>query len=180
MKRKTGLRAMLAMCSFAVMATFCVMLLNSCGGSNTSKTEENSAEKVDETAFNATQPVESGLYDADYYDIVGKNSRKGRFDGRIYFALSPEMSAFNVFENGNRTKIDYTDILQKPFEKGDSGIYCSIDRKDNPVTLVADSTYVLTFIHNADTVSIGFNPKPRHTATAVEVLEKINERKEKK
>lgn len=176
---KSTLRSLLGTVACVGFLSAGMVALNSCGG-NTAKTDSEATEAVDEKAFEESQPLQSGLYDADYYDIVGKNARKGRFDGRIYFALSPEMSVFNVFENGNRTKIDYTVFLQKPFEKGDSGVYCAVDRKDNPVCLTPDSTYVLKFIHNADTVSIGFNPKPRHVSTAVEVMEKIKERKDKK
>ena len=160
------------------MMAFGMMALNSCGSN--AKTEETAKEEVDDEAFYKTQPVESGLYDADYYDIVGKNSRKGKFDGRIYFSLSPKTSAINVFENGNRTKIDYLVVLQKPFEKNDSGVYCTVDMKDNPVCVVPDSTYCLKFIHSNDTVSIAFSPTPRHTGSAIQILEKINERRGKK
>lgn len=156
-----------------------IMTFNSCG-SKTSGSDKETA-SVSQEEFNASQPVQSGLYDADYYDIVGKNPRRGKFDGRIYFALqpSPDLSAINVFENGNRTKIDYTIVLQKPFEKNDSGVYVTVDKKDNPVCVVADSVYSLKFIHFNDTVQINFNPKARHTGTAVEILEKINERTRK-
>lgn len=153
--------------------------LTSCGGnsSDSSKTES----KVDDDAFYATQPVHSGLYDADYYDITGTNPRKGRFDGRIYFTLSPEMSALYVFENGNRTKIDHVVALQKPFEKNDSGLYVTTDLKNNPVTVNTDSTmYVVDFQNGTDNYKITFNPKPRHTGTAYEILEKINAQKKKK
>lgn len=149
-----------------------------CGNSTNSSSEEK--EEVDDAAFYQTQPVESGLYDASYYNIEGKNARKGKFDGRIYFSLSPKTSAINVFENGNRTKIDYLLVLQKPFEKNDSGIYVTTDAKNNPVCVVPDSVYTLKFIHSNDTVAIDFSNKPRHTGTALQILEKINERREKK
>lgn len=178
MNKKLGLRAPLAFMAFAFLIAFSMTALNSCGG-NAGKSETAQEEKVDDATFNATQPLVSGLYDADYYDITGKNAKRGKFDGRIYFALSPELSAFNVFENGNRTKIDYTIVLDKPFEKNDSGIYCSVDKKNNPVCLTPDSTYTIKFIHFNDTVLIGFNPKPRHTGTAVEIMEKMSERKKK-
>ena len=156
-----------------------VLAMNSCGGGS-AKTEEE-ASKVDDEAFYATQPVHSGLYDADYYDFTGTNPRKGRFDGRIYFTLSPETSAFYVFENGNRTKIDYLVALQKPFEKGDSGIYYSVDTKDRPVTISTDSTmYVLDFHRSGEDMKIIFNPKARHQGSAIEILEKINSTKNKK
>ena len=150
----------------------------SCGGSGTTKNEESA--KVDDDAFYSTQPVHSGLYDADYYDITGTNPRKGHFDGRIYLSLSPEMSAFYVYENGNRTKIDYTVNLKKPFERNDSGVYCTTDSKDRPVTINTDSTtYFLDFQRGTENIKIGFNPKPRHTGTALEILEKMAAQKKK-
>ena len=156
-----------------------LLMMSSCG-SNGSKTEENEA-KVDDEAFYATQPVHSGLYDADYFDITGSNPRKGHFDGRIYFSLSPEMSAAYVFENGNRTKINQLVILEKPFEKGDSGIYQSVNKKNLPVIIDTDSTsYVLSFQTTHDQYKIYFNPKARHEGSAVEILEKINSQKNKK
>lgn len=159
--------------------TVCLFAMSSCG-SNSAKSE-GEASKIDDEAFYSTQPVHSGLYDADYYDITGPNARKGRFDGRIYFSLSPETSAFYVFENGNRTKIDYIVALQKPFEKGDSGIYYTTDTKDHPVTLNTDSTaYVLDFTRGAEDMKITFNPKPRHTGSAIDILEKMNAQKNKK
>lgn len=156
-----------------------IFALSSCGGSSSSKTQESAA--VDDDAFYATQPVHSGLYDADYYDIVGPNARKGRFDGRIYFSLSPKTSGINVFENGNRTKIDYIVGLDKPFEKDANGVYSTTDMKGKPVTVNTDSTtYFLNFIHFNDTVTIGFSPKARHLGSAIDILEKMNERKSKK
>lgn len=157
---------------------FCSLLFFSCGSN---KTDKESATHVDDDTFYATQPVKSGLYDADYYDITGPNSRKGHFDGRIYFSLSPETSAFYVFENGNRTKIDMLVGLQKPFERNDSGLFVTRDTKDRPVSINTDSTvYMLNFQRSGEDVTIGFSPKPRHTGSALEILEKINEVKNKK
>ena len=167
--------------SFLVIAmalTTCISM-NSCGGNNTGgKTEEEA--KIDNAAFYESQPVESGLYDADYYDITGPNSRKGHFDGRIYFSLSPETSAFYVFENGNRTKISELGIMPRPFEKGDSGIYSTVDSNNLPVIINTDSaSYILCFQNRGSDYKITFNPKPRHTGTAVEILEKINTQRKK-
>lgn len=163
----------------AMLAAMGALAMNSCGG-NISKNEEKSA-KVDDEAFYKTQPVHSGLYDADYYDITGVNPRKGHFDGRIYFSLSPEMSAIYVFENGNRTKINQTVILNRPFELSDSGVYNSVDHKDLPVTVAPDSVgLVLSFQTSKDQYKISFSPKPRHEGSAVEILEKINAQKNKK
>ena len=162
---------------YLLFASFFCML-SSCGGSST-KTEEAAA--TDDDAFYATQPVHSGLYDAEYYDITGQNARRGKFDGRIYFSLSPKTSAINVFENGNRTKIDYLVGLEKPFAKEGNGLYQTVDMKGNPVCVNTDSaTYVLSFIHLNDTVNIGFSPKARHTGSAIDILEKMTERKSKK
>lgn len=164
--------------SLSLLMMFCMIAFNSCGG-NSTKSEDNAAE-VDDEAFYATQPVHSGLYNADYYDITGNNPRKGKFDGRVYIALNPKVSALYVFENGNRTKIDYLVGLQKPFQKGENGIFSAMDNKDQPVTLNTDSsTYVLTFQHFNDTVQIGFSPKARHTASALDILEKMNAQRNK-
>ena len=127
----------------SIFSLFAALLLFvSCGGSK----EKAAATPVDDDAFYATQPLHSGLYDATSYDIEGTNARKGKFDGRVFFSLSPELSAIYVYENGNRTKIDYKVVLEKPFEKGDSGIYRSVDVMGLPVILAPDSTdYVLKF-----------------------------------
>lgn len=176
MKKKSENRIVFLMTGFSVLLTTCMLFYTtSCSGNKAAKEET----KTDDEAFYATQPLQSGLYDADYYDIVGKNPRKGKFDGRIYFSLSPETSGINVFENGNRTKIDYLVVLPKPFEKNDSGIYVADDSKGKSVCIVPDSVYTLKFIHFNDTVCIGFNPKPRHTGSAIQILEKINERRNK-
>ena len=160
---------------FALLATI-LMCLPACTGSKETREEA----KIDTESFYETQPVHSGLYDADYYDITGTNPRRGHFDGRIYFSLSPETSAFYVFENGNRTKIDILVPLQKPFEKTDSGTYCTTDTKDRLVTITPDSTMlVLAFQRSGDDYKITFNPKPRHTGSAVEILEKMNAQKNK-
>ncbi|MCH5235376.1 MAG: hypothetical protein J1E16_08765 [Muribaculaceae bacterium] len=178
MLKKSESKLRLFIGSFALLMMFCMISLNSCGG-NSTKSEESAAE-VDNEEFYATQPVHSGLYDADYYNITGNNPRKGRFDGRVYISLSPKMSGLYVFENGNRTKIDYIVGLQKPFVKGEDGVYTTVDNKDKPVTINTDSTtYFLTFQHFNDTVQIGFSPKPRHTGTAIEILEKMNAQKNK-
>lgn len=162
--------------SFVMLMGISMMSLSSCG--NSAKTEE--AKETDDEAFYKTQPVHSGLYDADYYDITGPNARKGRFDGRIYFSLSPDQSIFYVYENGNRTKIDYVVGLQKPFEKGDSGIYYSTDMKDRPVSVSTDSTmYTLQFQQSGDDIKVVFNPKARHTGNALEILERMNAQKKK-
>ena len=178
MKKYSQLRRSAAAASFLLLFSLCLTTFSSCSGNSSGKEQEET--KVDDTEFYSTQPVHSGLYNADYYDITGSNARKGRFDGRIYFSLSPETSAFQVFENGNRTKIDYTIILQKPFEKGDSGVYYSVDNKNRPVTVNTDSTtYFLNFQRSNEDVTIGFSPKARHEGSAVEILEKMTERNKK-
>ena len=162
---------------FPIFLLLGLFVFNSCNGSANKKQE---AAPTDDDAFYATQPIHSGLYDADYYDITGTNARKGRFDGRIYFSLSPAQSAFYVFENGNRTKIDYIVNLEKPFEKGDSGIYYSVDTKARPVTISTDSSmYVLDFQRSGEELKITFNPKPRHTGSALDILEKMAAQKNK-
>ena len=164
--------------ALSLLAVAIVFSLSSCSGSASKSAE---AAETDDDAFYATQPVHSGLYDADYYNITGSNPRKGHFDGRIYFSLSPETSAFYVFENGNRTKINVLGVMPKPFEKGDSGIYSTVDKNNLPVTINTDSTaYILSFKEKDGTdYNITFTPKPRHTGTAVEILEKINAQRKK-
>ncbi|MCH5229392.1 MAG: hypothetical protein J1F12_05290 [Muribaculaceae bacterium] len=163
---------------FLAVSSF-IFMLASCGAGGKTETKDET-KAIDDDAFYATQPVHSGLYNADYYDITGTSERKGKFDGRIYFSLSPETSAFYVFENGNRTKIDYQVNLQKPFEKNDSGVYVSIDAKNQPVCINTDSTtYFLDFQRGQENIKIGFDPKPRHEGTALEILEKMAAQKKK-
>ncbi len=148
-------------------------VMASCGG-NASKEKEAEAEANDE-AFYAEQPVESGMYDATYFDIKGKDSRKGQFDGRVIYALSPEQSAVFVYENGNRTKIKHILMLDKGFQKEDS-IYVATDKTGIPVTVGNDSTNMyLNYVANSDTVTITFNPKARNTYTPIEALAKIKD-----
>ena len=156
-----------------------LLMFVSCGGSK----EKAAAAPVDDDAFYATQPVHSGLYDATSYDIQGANARKGKFDGRIFISLSADTtsaSAIYVYENGNRTKIDYKVVLKRPFEKGDSGIYRTVDVKGLPVVIAPDSTdLVLKFEKNNANVAIGFNKNPRNTWSALETLERMNEQIQK-
>ncbi len=145
----------------------------SCGG-NGNKEKEAEAEAANE-AFYAEQPVESGMYDATYFDIKGKDSRKGQFDGRVIYALSPDQSAVFVYENGNRTKIKHILMLDKGFQKEDS-IYVAMDKTGIPVTVAKDSTnMLLNYVANSDTVTITFNPKARNTYTPIEALAKIKD-----
>ncbi|MDE6017415.1 MAG: hypothetical protein K2G85_01220 [Muribaculaceae bacterium] len=149
------------------------IIMASCGG-NANKEKEAEAQAADE-AFYAEQPVESGIYDAVYFDIKGKDSRKGQFDGRVIYALSPEQSAVFVYENGNRTKIKNLLMLDKGFQKADS-IYTATDAKGNPVTVGNDSTDMyVNYIANSDTIKITFNRKARNTYTPIEALAKIKE-----
>ncbi len=153
-------------------------LMTSCGGS---KTEGNdSVQVVDETAFVEAQPIKSGEYYALRYDIEGENARKGAFDGRLMATLSPELTVLYVYENGNRTKIDHKVILEKPFEKGDSGLYRSVDSKGLPVVLATDSTvYVLTFEKGKEKYNISFDSKPKSEASAFDMQQRINEQIQK-
>lgn len=159
-----------------ILSLSALVAFYSCGND---KKEQNTEESIDSSEFYATQPFESGLYDASYYDISGENARKGHFDGRIYFALSPDMNAFYVFENGNRTKIDYTVVMKHPFERTDSGTFTTQDAKGNLVMISPDSIYSLKFKRGGEDIAIDFSPKARHTASALEIMEKINEIKQK-
>lgn len=148
-----------------------VLVMASCGGNSGKKAEA----AVDDDAFYATQPVKSGLYNAVDYDIAGgKNPRKGHFDGRVMFALSPAQSGIYVYENGNRTKIDYRIMLNAPFEKRDS-VYVATSSDNTPVTISTDSTvYKLSFKKGSEDVTIGFDSKPTSVASAHEMWERIS------
>ena len=170
MKQKSILRKFFSGISMMIMLALMSLSYNSCGNAKTAQ----QAAPVDDDAFYATQPVHSGLYDADYYDITGTGAKKGHFDGRIYFSLSPETNAFYVFENGNRTKIDYMVNLQHPFEKNDTGVFVSVDQKDRLVTIAPDSTnLILDFQRSGEDIKITFSPKPRHEGSALDILEKM-------
>lgn len=150
----------------------------SCGG-NANKEKEAEAEAAAEE-FAAAQPVESGIYDAVYFNIKGEDPRKGNFDGRVIYALSPENNAVLVYENGNRTKIKNLLVLEGGFEKGDS-TYTATDKQGNPVVVANDSAnMVITYIAKNDTVAITFTPQARNTYTAIEALAKIQEEAAKK
>lgn len=146
--------------------------LASCGG-NANKEKEAEAEAT--AAFQAEQPVESGIYNATYFKIQGKDSRKGSYDGRVIYSLSPEQSAVFVYENGNRTKIKHLLMLEKGFQKEDS-VYVATDKAGMPVTVGNDSTDMyVSYIASGDTVTITFNPKARNTYDPIEALAKIKE-----
>ncbi|MDE6510708.1 MAG: hypothetical protein K2L00_01245 [Muribaculaceae bacterium] len=152
-------------------------VIASCGG-NSTKEKEAEAQAANE-AFLAEQPVESGVYDATYFDIKGKDPRKGQFDGRVIYSLSPEQSAIFVYENGNRTKIKHILMLDKPFEKKDS-VYVAMDKTGISVTVGSDSTSMyIDYIAKGDTVTVTFDPKPRNVYTPLEALEKIKEQSSK-
>ena len=152
--------------------------ISSCGGSKTESSD--SVVTVAETAFVESQPIVNGEYYAVRYDIEGEKARKGQFDGRLMATLSPELTVLYVYENGNRTKIDHKVILQKPFEKGDSGVYRSVDNKGLPVTVNTDSTiYVLTFENGKEKYNISFDSKPKSEASAFDMQQRINEQVQK-
>lgn len=162
------------------------LLLAACSGNATQKAEDSAAgveaKAIENDIFYSTQPVHSGTYIANSYDITGEKARKGHYDGRIIFTLSPETtSAFYVYENGNRAKISYKVILKQPFERGDSGIYRTVDVNDLPVTINTDSTeYYLSFQKNDSQVTIGFDSKPKTSTNAFEALEDMNKELQKK
>lgn len=157
--------------SMIASAVFAMVLMGCSGGNGGAKTEN---EAVNAEEFAATQPIESGQYRAVSYDVVGPNERKGPFDGRVMVSLAPEQSALYVYENGNRAKIEAKIILQKPFEKGDSGIYRSVDVNNLPVTITPDSTeFILSYEKGKNLYNIGVEKTPMSTASAVEMIEKI-------
>lgn len=157
---------------YSIFAT-AVMTLLFVACSGTAK-EQKEAAPVDDAAFYSTQPLKSGQYRAVRYDIEGEKGRKGMFDGRILVSLSPDQSGMYVFENGNRAKIDYKIVLKKPFEKGDSGVYRTVDVNDRPITIQTDSLYVLSFEKNKHKIDITFEPSPMNTGSALEIMERIS------
>ena len=160
---------------YTSLALISASVLLSCGNT----TKERDSDTIS-AAQMQIQPVESGQYDATYYNITGENERKGSFDGRIMIALSEDNSAVYVYENGNRAKINYTVVLAHPFEKNDSGLYVTEDNKGLEVTLNTDSTYnVLTFNRKDAKVSISFDKTATSTADALTMLERINSQMKK-
>lgn len=134
-----------------------------------------SGSKVEEETFAENQPLQSGTYDATYFDITGPNARKGHFDGRLMVSLSPEVSALYVYENGNHAKIEYLVMLDHPFEKGDSGIYKSLDKEGKQVIIREDSINTLTFDRKDSQVCIQFDKTPKSVQPAFDVLQRIND-----
>ncbi|MBD5305599.1 MAG: hypothetical protein HDS12_04840 [Bacteroides sp.] len=148
-------------------ATFC---FTSCGSK-----KETGGEAQEVSTFYADQPVESGIYVADRYDITGENARKGHFDGRVYFSLAPEQSVIYVCENGNRTKINYPLTLSQPFAPADSGRYVAKDSRGQDIVVAPDSAnYVLTFEKGEAKIAITFDKTPKSTAAPLDILEQIN------
>lgn len=141
-----------------------------------SKTEKSADEiKNEENAFEKSQPLQSGTYTASYFDITGENARKGNFDGRILVSLSEDLSVIYVYENGNRTKIDYLINLEKPFEKTDSVTYTSQDKEGKPVVLTKEEESILSFEKKDSQIKITFDPNPNSTQPPMDILQKINE-----
>jgi hypothetical protein len=162
---------------YSALVAFTIVAMASCSGSKQEKGDDSSASV---TAI-ADQPLESGQYNASYYDIMGENSRKGSFDGRVMVAISEDQSALYVYENGNRAKIDYTIVLERPFEKNDSGLYVTKDNKGLAVTINTDSTYnVLSFYKKDSQVKINFDKEASSTADAMTMMQRISEQKNKK
>ncbi|MDE7181346.1 MAG: hypothetical protein K2N88_09145 [Muribaculaceae bacterium] len=156
--------------SFAAIATG-LLLLASCSGK-----KETGGEAQEVSTFYADQPVESGIYVADYFNITGAKERKGHFDGRVYFSLAPEQSAIYVCENGNRTKINYTLTLSEPFAPADSGRFAAKDAKGLPVMISpVDSTenYRLSFEKGESKINIDFDKTPKTTGAPIDILEQI-------
>lgn len=148
-----------------------VLAMSACGGNSRKAAEETPS---DEASFFESQPLASGIYDATYFDIKGKDSRKGAFDGRVIVSVSPDQNAVFVYENGNRTKIKHLMMLDAPFEMSE-GVYSSTS-KGLPVTLSPDSVDCrIKYVANGDTVTITFGQKARNTYQPLEALRKIQE-----
>lgn len=161
-----------------IIALAAVFMLGaaSCNSKNESKEETANVEQTEMSE----QPLENGEYLADHYEIKGKNERAGSFDGRLIVSINPEQAVLYVYENGNRAKIDYKVLLEKPFEKGDSGVYKTNDTKGRPVIVTSDSTSnILKFEKNESEVKINFDKTPKSTGTAMEMLERITNQMDK-
>lgn len=145
-----------------------------CSGNNKEKAAD--AEAAANETFAAQQPLKSGLYDATYFNIKSADEKKkGSFDGRVVFSLSPEQPAFLVYENGNRTKIKHLVLLKGGFEKTDS-VYSAMSKDDLPVMLAPDSAgFNITYLQKADTVTISFGATPKTEFTPIEALSKVRE-----
>ena len=157
-----------------ISLTFLLFGVFSCGGGSS---ESKEAEPTDDEAFYSTQPMKSGLYDASHYDIKGNNERKGPFDGRVYVCLGPKRAALYVFENGNRTKINFPIDLTGPFEKTDSGVYVTTDKKDRLVKVWSDSTdFCLNFQRSGEDYTIRIAHAPRQIMSASDTFTKIEEK----
>ncbi|MCM1369035.1 MAG: hypothetical protein NC204_01545 [Candidatus Amulumruptor caecigallinarius] len=159
---------------FGCTALLAIAIASCNSSSGKTETAEADAE------FAAAQPMESGQYSVTGYKITGKNAMEGKFDGRMLISLSPEASSLYVYENGNRTGIDYKVVLSKSFEKKDS-VYVGADSKGRPVRITPDSSgYRLTFEKAADTCSFQVEKAPLSTGTPFEILERINKQMQKK
>lgn len=146
-----------------------LLALASCGGG------EKKEAPTDDAAFYASQPLKSGEYAATYYKIA-KPERKGNFDGRMIVALSPDGSGIYVYENGNRAKIDYRIMLDKPFA-ADSGRYESTDNQGGRVVIAPDSSgYLLSFERKGSPVEIRFERKALTEGSASEMWKRIRSR----
>lgn len=149
-----------------------IFAMSSCGG-NKQESADSAAVAEETTAVDL--PLASGVHDAVYFNIKGKEARKGQFDGRVIYSMNPEQTAILVYENGNRTKIKHVIMLSAPFAESDS-TFTSTDAKGNPVVLGKDSAnFYLNYVAKSDTVTITHNQAPRNTYSDMEALEKISE-----
>lgn len=144
------------------------------------KTEQESTEAVE---FYAAQPTDSGVYSATYYSIVEKGDtvKKGKFDGRVIVALDPDRSGLYVFENGNRTKIDYRLVLKGSFEETEEDVYKAETQDGKQLTWTENGAeYHLSIETPEKTVTIKINRNPIAMTTAADAWERISRQLNKK
>lgn len=158
-----------------ILAVGLTFFMGACG----SNAEKEGEHVMTPEEFEENRPFESGTYQVNYYDITGENERKGHFDGRMLASLDPEVGVLYFFENGNRAKIKYRIILDKPFEKGEDGIYVARDKDGNLVIVSSDSTSHINFKKNDSKIRLDFDIKPINTQPAKDVLDKIYEMADK-
>lgn len=149
-----------------------LLIMTACGSG--SKAGSDSAKAVmDQTEFDATQPLESGEYAATYFEYAEPDGQRSHFDGRLLVAADPEQTVAYVYENGNRTKFTAQVNLAKPFEKNDT-VYTSTDAKDRKVTLIVGSQADTLCFEKADKqVKVAFDKQPLNTLTPEAAREAI-------
>lgn len=156
-----------------------LLALASCGGAGTKADGDSAKAVMDQTEFDATQPLKSGEYAATYFEYAEPEGQRSHFDGRMILAADPEQTVAYVYENGNRTKFTAQVNLAKPFEKTDT-VYTSTDAKDRPVTLIVGTQADTLCFEKADKkVKVAFDKEPLSSMTPEAAREAIINKRSK-